>query len=293
MGQITSQSAQGGTYKFLRCHEQDGQLRVLFRLLTPEGGLNYHDLVVRKYSDSVRVADIYVAVSGELLSKTMRQLYVSSLAADRPSFLSKQNDHDADLANSVNKLAGDDRRDRPITAPGDRHLRRSPRKRPRRKVVPAVRLKAASARRRRVSQGPGCLSPVSSRRSMPRPGQYRSLLPGETIRQGPGSRRSHRKVVGGDPYLNIFRANAYFAQDKVDDALRLARKASAGEKDLKIAYETELGITLAARNSPTWPACCRSCKRDFHVPVEDLVEDPQYADFKASKEYATWKKAGK
>ena len=104
MGQIASQLAQGGTYKFLHCHEQDGQLRVLFRLITTEGGLNYHDMVVLKYPDGVRAADIYVAASGELLSKTMRQMYISALAADKPSFLSKKNDHDADLANNITKL---------------------------------------------------------------------------------------------------------------------------------------------------------------------------------------------
>ena len=62
---------------------------------------------------------------------------------------------------------------------------------------------------------------------------------------------------------------------------------------MKAAYETELGIAISARKFADVARLLSVLQRDFHVPVEALVEDPQYADFKASKEYAAWKTAGK
>lgn len=104
MGQTTSMVAQGGGYKFLRCRDQDGQLHVLFRLMPPQGGINYHDFVVLKYPDGVRAAEIYLATQGELTSQLMRRVYFLELAADKPGFLSKENDRDADLVKSSGKL---------------------------------------------------------------------------------------------------------------------------------------------------------------------------------------------
>ena len=71
---IISQIKQGGEYRLLHLHQQDGQQRALFRLLLPSGGFNYHDIVlVRQADGKVRGDDIYIYAAGEMLSETMHR----------------------------------------------------------------------------------------------------------------------------------------------------------------------------------------------------------------------------
>ena len=42
-GELLESMGRGGTYKFLRVHEVDGQPRVLFRVVAENGSPNYHD----------------------------------------------------------------------------------------------------------------------------------------------------------------------------------------------------------------------------------------------------------
>lgn len=66
-----------GSFRLVRVHQKDGATRGLFRLLGNRGVVNYHDLVLeRRPSGSVRVVDVYVFASGELLSETLRSAYV-------------------------------------------------------------------------------------------------------------------------------------------------------------------------------------------------------------------------
>jgi len=295
MGQVSSLPAQGGAYKFIRCRDQDGQLHVLFRLLTAEGAVNYHDLVVLKYPDGVRAADIYTAGCGELLSQSMRHLYLSVLAADKPSFLSKENSHDVDLAKHMNKLQ----------EMGDAVLREHnpsraiaiydalPNTIKGEKVFLLLRMKAVQsseddAEYRKVlvdfqkyHPDDPCLDLISIDHYFLTKQFKKELAAIDHI----------DSVVGGDPYLNILRANTYFAQGKIDQALRFARKASEAEKDMKFAYETELGIAVSAKKFSDIARLLSILERDFHDRVDTWLKNPSYAAFKASKEYAVWKKS--
>ena len=233
MGQITSLPAHGGAFKFLRCREKDGQLHVLFRLMTAEGALNYYDLVVLKSPDGVRAADIYVAMSGELLSQTMRHVYLSALAGDKPAFLSKENDHDADLAKNLGKvqeMSDAVRQNNPRQAIAVYNA--LPQSIKGEKAFLMARLMAAQSLdddaeyrnvlddfRKYYPEDP-CLDLINIDHYFLTK-QFDKLL----------AAIDHiETVVGGDPYLDVFRANAYRAQGKFAEALRSAQGGRGRER---------------------------------------------------------------
>jgi hypothetical protein len=83
LGAILSNLRNSGcTYTLLRTFSQDGNTHAVFRLLHPEGGLNYHDWTLVKAPDGkIRAVDAFVAATGEPFSQTFRRLCVQIIAA--------------------------------------------------------------------------------------------------------------------------------------------------------------------------------------------------------------------
>lgn len=69
--QIVSSLGDKGTYELVKQYEKDNHQHLIFRLYNQQ--LNYHDFELIKKHDRVRVADIYIYVSGENLSTTYAQ----------------------------------------------------------------------------------------------------------------------------------------------------------------------------------------------------------------------------
>ena len=65
-----------GTYEFVNHYEKDNIHHLIFRLFSSEG-LNYHDFELIKKGGKVLIADIYVYVTGETLSKTIGDLMLT------------------------------------------------------------------------------------------------------------------------------------------------------------------------------------------------------------------------
>ena len=80
----------GGRYTMLRCHTRDGGPWLLFRLLLPGSGVNYHDLPLARRADgTIKALDIHVFLSGEPLSRTFRRGYVQAVAGSYPGLLER------------------------------------------------------------------------------------------------------------------------------------------------------------------------------------------------------------
>lgn len=73
MGKQIVANVQNGSYHLVNTFQQAGQTHALFRMFG-DGGLNYHDFLLYKVKDSVKVADIYVYLTGEYLSTTFAEL---------------------------------------------------------------------------------------------------------------------------------------------------------------------------------------------------------------------------
>jgi tetratricopeptide (TPR) repeat protein len=63
---------QDGNYRLLKVYEKDNKQHILFRMFGE--GLNYHDMILFKVKDSIKIADMYVYLQNEHLSTTMANL---------------------------------------------------------------------------------------------------------------------------------------------------------------------------------------------------------------------------
>lgn len=62
-----------GFYSLVKMYEKDGTKHLLFRLYTG-AALNYHDMELIKVKKSLKVADLYIYLSGESMSQSMGEL---------------------------------------------------------------------------------------------------------------------------------------------------------------------------------------------------------------------------
>lgn len=72
---IVAALSEKGTYTMIKEYEKDKVHHLLFRLYD-NGMINYHDYELTRTKGKPKVADIYIYMSGETLSETLRNLYV-------------------------------------------------------------------------------------------------------------------------------------------------------------------------------------------------------------------------
>jgi tetratricopeptide (TPR) repeat protein len=98
------------------------------------------------------------------------------------------------------------------------------------------------------------------------------------------------RAVGGDPYLNLLRAQFYFVEKKYDEALQCARKAVAAESDLAPAYWVQVNVSLHKKDFDETTRLLGVLEQDLGIRIGKLTTIPEYADYVKSPQYATWAK---
>ena len=107
-GQITAASnGPGGSYELLRVRKKNDGYRAIFRLkLGNEGGINYHEvqIVKLKKGGKIQAADIYVYLTGEYLSQTMRRVMIPVAAQANRSILEKLSGKESEFIKNSDKI---------------------------------------------------------------------------------------------------------------------------------------------------------------------------------------------
>lgn len=75
----------GQNYTFLRIHPTHGQHRVLCRIQPEVGGVSYHAYTCIPTPEGIRAVDFYDYASGELVTRTMRNVAIMGAAEERRS----------------------------------------------------------------------------------------------------------------------------------------------------------------------------------------------------------------
>lgn len=96
VGELTKQFTRA-KYTFLRVRTFDGTPRALFRLLRPDGSLNYQELLMQQSSNAVKVVDIQFLTdgkqafweTGDLFSDVARRSFLPRLAIIRKGFFAR------------------------------------------------------------------------------------------------------------------------------------------------------------------------------------------------------------
>jgi hypothetical protein len=289
--QIVRQLGTGGSYRLLRVHSVDGRLRALFRLLSQDGAVNYHDFILTRRPDgTVRASDVHIFLSGELLSATLRRAYLPAAADASKGMLARLTGQESDYIKNLDRLKeiskavaeGRDRDALKLYAGLPRSVQTD-------KNVLLMRLRAAQN--------------VDEQEYAAVIAEFRSAHPGDAgldliSLDGYFMKKQYNQVLrclerldtalGGDPYLDLMRANVSCELQKLDEARQLAQKAIDGDDSLQNAYFLLIGISLTAKDFDETSRLLSLMERRFDLRFDNLAGVTEYAEYTKSPQYQKW-----
>ena len=290
--QILTDVEQGGSFKLLRVHEVDGRARAMFRLIGTETGVKYHDfLLTRSPEGRISVEDIYIFTSGEMLTQTLRRILLPTVAELNRGSVEKLRGADQMFLNNMPKFQA--------MAEAIRSENKS-------EAIKIYKALPEEFRTQKVivllyvtaSHGDDAEYAVALE-------SYRKLFPadaavdflsidyfllkkeyGEALRCIDHS----DKAVGGDPYMNVLRANIFLEAKRFKESRAASEKAIEQEPTLADAYWTRITLALKEKNHAETLAWLKKLTEKTSEEVADLTTVAEYADFAKSPQHAEWLK---
>lgn len=284
---------QGGSYKFRTYHQRGAKPHVLFRMHQEEQGVNYHDIALVRHSDNrVAMEDMYVLLTGEMLSQTIKRPMLALLPAINPDLVSRLTGRDRDYLDNLKGVQGiavANRAGRPDDAiAAYRKLPESLRKE---KTILFFYLSAAKMKGdseyaaaleafQTYHRNDASLDMVLLDHFILKK-EYDTALK-SVDRLGPATHN--------DSYLFVIRSNVLAAAGRQKEAAVAAEKAAEMEAELNSAYESRISIALQEKNhDDTFRWLCQYVEK-CGVEIDDLTKLPDYADFVKSPKYGEWTK---
>lgn len=278
----------GGSYTLLSLRDVDGRPQALFRLITMDG-VNYHDLLLERGERS-RIVDIFVHSNGEWISQLVRRgfLPVASRFGDLPNDGARDADtlylaHVQEILTMIGYYR-EGRYDEALAVfdglPGPLKKNRN---------ILMQRLAIAL----KVGGPPYDAAMVDLKTAFPDdPGLGLVLIDyyfnrGEYDTSLEIIDRLDREV-GGDPYLDFFRANVFYTAGRVKEAKKAARRAIRAEPTLEDPYWTLVTISLDQGEFAETARLLTEIETELGLVLEDLEGLPEYRGFVESDVYAEW-----
>lgn len=289
---IAKEIESAGSYELLRVRQVEGKQRALFRLISP-GGVNYHDMELAPARDGKgqRVVDVFVFLSGEWLSDTMRRGFLPVMAHEKRGALERMTGvHSAYIENlpRITELStavsnGDHARVLAIY----------------RALPPAVQtdrnvmmMYYQAASKAGDAEYARALDEI--KKAFPKDPALDLLLFDDYFlkKQWDGAVAALgrvRRALGGDAYLDFLEGNIFYARgDHAAAKVRLNRAITA-EPDLAEPYWTLITISLEQRTHDETARLLERVEVSAKVELQDVGNVAEYAEFAKSKAYAQWK----
>jgi tetratricopeptide (TPR) repeat protein len=284
----------GGSYTLLHSHTRENRRWLLFRLLTPESGVNYHDLLLARRPDGkIKAVDMYVYMTGELISQTYRRGYLQAVARGSGGLVDRLTGADQEYAKNLKKLsqmvdAGRSGRTGEVLSiyeglPSD--LKKD-------KNVLMIRLQAAQ---KLGDDGEYSQSIEDYRAKHPNDASIDIISIDYYV-----LKKRHREAlvcldrvdhaVQGDPYLQTLRAGIHIEQNDLTAARADLKKALDAEPGLVDAYWTLVTLSLKGNDHDETLKMLRLIRDKFSIEVGDLTTVPLYEEFIKSPQYQEWRK---
>jgi len=260
-------------------------------VLPDDAGFNYHDYVIGRVEGQLKVTDIYIYGSGELLSSMMRRAMIISAAHQGPEWLKGLQGRDLDMAKAGKVVKEYSDRAGKQDAEGCLALyAKLPPSVQKEKGVMLVRLYAATL----MDDDSQQLALAELKKTDPRDfsGDLQCLpsyLTGQKYELFQKAITRLKKEVGGDPYLNVVLADMHVAQQDYATARKLLEEAIAADDSLIDAWWAMVTVCLREKNYKQAVKTLDKLATDFQVDVGDVTRNAEYADFVKSPEYQKWK----
>jgi hypothetical protein len=102
---LIDHARKGGSYSLLRIKTDERLCHAIFRLVTPDGGVNYHDVILHKDSDGrVAANDVRIFSAGETLSQICHRVFLRLSVEDSPAPSTKLTRNDKLYLENIDKL---------------------------------------------------------------------------------------------------------------------------------------------------------------------------------------------
>ncbi len=283
-----------GSYQYLRTMESNGMKQVLFRLDT-EQGLNYHRFdLTRNPGGNVVAGDMYVFLSGEYFSTTLRRLYLPAAAHESRSLIDRLAGSEHALVANLDKFVAvqqamhTGQHQQALTIYGT-----LPPELQREKFMLLMRIQSASQVGNQ--QYLACLEDFQ---------KYHPndvyldflLIDYHTLKQNfPQAHAAIDRLdnaLGGDPYLKTTRAGILLLEGRVADARKIVSPLLEDKRFAENGHTSMLDIEIAAKDNAATLATLRTLRNDFGYQFGDLTTVPAFADFVKSTEYQQWISGG-
>lgn len=288
----------GKPWRMLRVHEVDGEIRALFRVAA-DGALIYFDLIPQLNANSeVEFIDAYAFASGERMSQTFRRNFLPQLAdaADTPiGELLTTPDPLLIHVGPFSEFSKSVQTENYVEALGMYHS--LPQEIQENQSVLLMYLAAAG---KLMAAGEANPEIENAYREGVEKFQKRFeedpafLLMGidyhfykQDFEGASKAIDKLDKAVGGDPYLDFYRASALLSQEKYQEALPLAQQAAENDPELEDPYWGIVNIQLALGNFEAVAGGLDQLAEKFDYEFE-LGEDPAYEAFLKSPIGKAW-----
>ncbi len=278
-------------FKFLRAIPTNGQQVAVFRILLPDGSMNYHRYLLRRATDGAEVSDGHSLASGEWFSDTIRRMYVLSESKRDPGFAAGLTGANADLArNSVpfEKAVALMQREKtvefldaykllPLSLREDRFL---------------LQLRIAAALEvEPVELG---LALKDWARLYPDDPGPELLAFGKLVNRGENFRAIAalgrlEAGIGGDLHLQALRASLVAKDGEVTRARAMAEAVMRAEPNLPSAHDAMIAVAVARRDFGEIARCLDNAATALGKdPLPIVTEERRFAAFRESPEGRAW-----
>lgn len=286
--QICTTVAGGGQFTFARSVRRGSAAIAQFRLLYPEGGVNYYFIELRKQaSDQAVGIDLYTMSSGEKFSQGMRRFYIAAIAELDRSWISRLTGEEQALVKHGRELAAMGRllREGRFLSVLDIYSALPDELRSARHVQ-LIRIQAAQ----KTDDKTYLASLEKYRRDFPTDPSV-DLISFDyymiNARYGDAIAAINRitESTGDDAYLDSMRAIALLRKSELQSAREAAEKACLLEPTLINGYQASLNIAAAERDFTKVGNLLERIEDQFGI---DLSTAPECAEFLQSPEGKAW-----
>ena len=290
LGFIQQLVGQASSYELVEVREREGSTWALMRLVGLDGALNYHDYLLQVQPDgTVKAVDVYILITGELLSESVSRFYLQAVAAGQRNVLERLMAREAALITHGPDLQAMIRH---IKA--GEHLKaftlyhNLPPELKTEKFVMIMYIQAAQG----VNDEAYLRAIEMVEEKYPRAAWVELLLVDAHIMRGDFKRAEASldamAAFTNDPYLNIMRANIRVASGQAREGRDLAMACWEAEQFIDALW-TVLGVDLQLQDHVATREHLLILEQHFPgLGIGDLKDVPEYAQFVASAEYAAW-----
>lgn len=290
VGQMKSIVDGEGSYRLVKVISRGGKRHVVFRMVDPNTGLNYHDFQLEKVDGKVRASHLFVAATGEEFAESLRSLVAPAIASSNSTFSRLTGEQQKQLKALDDLKALKDAVNSGQKAKALKICKSLPPKTQEMKLILLMKMQCLDIEEDEATY----LATID---------QYANLYPNDPslglitldaafLRKDTELLEQSRSLIqawtGGDPYVDLIVGGLLINLEKVDEAVELTKDVDPEPLGVADAHDFKLTIALAIDDHPTVLKELLVLRDKFGFQLGDLKGAEGFEGFIESPEYSEW-----